>query len=663
MKLLCLAMMMIAGAPVWATPSSTTIQDTVVLANGARFSGTVEITWSSFTASDRSLVPAGQLKLNVVNGVLNVQLVPTISASPAGTTYVVRYQSDNNFVAVERWNVPPSAAPVRLSAVRLGTSSGGSSSGPPALGTINISDVTGLPTELANRPIKGSAYQVNRVVVTGTSGDLDTVTGDPADCVRVDGSTGPCGTGTGGGGSGTVTGVSSSDQSISVTGATGPVVDVRVNDSRFVRYTSGSVAPTGSCSVNQLYWQTGPAPALWFCSLPGIWTQAGVSGGSGGTGGISAVLGGDGVVCSTAGGQVNCSVDVATIPHYAQGSGAPAIACGTGDFYIQTNVTPQKFYFCGNTNTWAESGGLPAGGTANQLVGRDASGSNAEYKSLVAGAGIAITNAAGQVTIAAAGGGSTPVTSTSVFDYDEFAYVGQVLQNSGGEGALTNNGRWMVLRNTEVKGTQGNEYASYVTAAYGTAIIRAFSTPANSIFGLWYGSPVRADTAMPMGHHLNKTVEFRLYHTGTTSATPIILGYWGKSVSQVDWPGTATWGASTGTSFYPANVMGALVVMDVANGIVLQTSDGTTSRRDVISPTLQANVAYTVSISVTGSTWANSAITVTATPDGGAAATYTLASGTGPRPPAAASYLALIAGGIGSGAQIYMDYFKVTGTR
>jgi hypothetical protein len=55
------------------------------------------------------------------------------------------------------------------------------------------SDVEGLPAELSARPVKGAAYAPGRAVVINDAGALEAATGSLSDCVRVDGSSGPCG--------------------------------------------------------------------------------------------------------------------------------------------------------------------------------------------------------------------------------------------------------------------------------------------------------------------------------------------------------------------------------------------------------------------------------------------------------------------------------------
>lgn len=64
-----------------------------------------------------------------------------------------------------------------------------------ASGTISISSVSGLEQELALRPIKGAAYIASRTAVINANGEIESALGSAGDCVKVDGTSGPCGSG------------------------------------------------------------------------------------------------------------------------------------------------------------------------------------------------------------------------------------------------------------------------------------------------------------------------------------------------------------------------------------------------------------------------------------------------------------------------------------
>src|SRR6202000_1894265 len=91
----------------------TTIKDILYVADGARFTGTLFITWNSFQSGDSSNIATANLTVPIVNGVLSVQLVPTTTAS-AGAQYNVTFYNAgiNQFTQV--WAVPPSSVTLRV---------------------------------------------------------------------------------------------------------------------------------------------------------------------------------------------------------------------------------------------------------------------------------------------------------------------------------------------------------------------------------------------------------------------------------------------------------------------------------------------------------------------------------------------------------------------
>src|SRR5258708_29146173 len=100
-----------------ATPL-TTIQDILYTATGSRFSGVVTITWKSFDAADTSNVTAQAYRVQVRNGILYVQLIPTTNAVTAAS-YTVQYSNIGGIRYSAVWVVPPSATPLRVRDVRL----------------------------------------------------------------------------------------------------------------------------------------------------------------------------------------------------------------------------------------------------------------------------------------------------------------------------------------------------------------------------------------------------------------------------------------------------------------------------------------------------------------------------------------------------------------
>jgi hypothetical protein len=175
-------------------PALTTIQDILYRADGTRFTGTMFIKYNSFLAGDTSNIATANLTLAIVNGVLRVRLVPTTTAS-AGAQYNVTYNSNGIDQFTEIWAVPPSTLILRVRDVRVST---GTIVGPgPVTTPVQIGDVVGLANELAVRPMKGVGFGVGRTAVINQAGQIDAASGNLGDCVHVDGSSGPCGSGGG----------------------------------------------------------------------------------------------------------------------------------------------------------------------------------------------------------------------------------------------------------------------------------------------------------------------------------------------------------------------------------------------------------------------------------------------------------------------------------
>jgi hypothetical protein len=188
--LFCLMLPLLVVSRADAAPPLTTVQDILYLADGKRFNGMVIVQWRSFEASDTSNIATNLLQVRVVNGLLRLHLVPTTNAS-AGAYYAVRYVSAGKIQFTEAWGVPPTPSTVRVRDIRLAAPPG-SAGGAAA---IEIGDVTGLQQELDIRPVHGQNFVPNRAVITAADGSLEVATGDAGDCVRVDGSSGPCGDG------------------------------------------------------------------------------------------------------------------------------------------------------------------------------------------------------------------------------------------------------------------------------------------------------------------------------------------------------------------------------------------------------------------------------------------------------------------------------------
>ncbi len=175
-----------------AGPPLTTIQDVLYKADGTRFAGTLTISWTSFESIDKSAIVTQSKTVTVTNGQLFVQLVPTTTAVPAAS-YTVKYNSDGYIQFSEIWAVPYSTTPLRVRDVHIVSSQADTAASDSSATPAQESDVAGLISDLGARPLKGPGYAPGRVAMVDAAGSLESVTGIPEDCVRVDGSSGPCG--------------------------------------------------------------------------------------------------------------------------------------------------------------------------------------------------------------------------------------------------------------------------------------------------------------------------------------------------------------------------------------------------------------------------------------------------------------------------------------
>ncbi len=182
----------------WGQTGLTTIQDTLFKADGTRFNGTLTIQWSTFDTTNPGTVVQQSTTVAVLNGNLQVSLVPNASATPPGNVYTVQYQSDGRQQFTESWTVPVSTVPLQVSSVRTGTlltTGSGIGLGTSQSGTttqITESSVLGLQADLAQRPLKGVGFGTDAVAMVDDNGQIETVVGDVGDCVFVDGTAGPC---------------------------------------------------------------------------------------------------------------------------------------------------------------------------------------------------------------------------------------------------------------------------------------------------------------------------------------------------------------------------------------------------------------------------------------------------------------------------------------
>ncbi|MBI5283377.1 MAG: hypothetical protein HY858_16970 [Candidatus Solibacter usitatus] len=185
-----LSLLAVLGAAASAAPPLTQIHDLLYKADGSAFTGSATISWRSFTASDTSNIPTNSITVQVVGGLLRVRLVPTTNA--AGTAYyIVRFNADGKTQFTELWAVPPSAIPVAVKDIRIPSPPGSNVTPPPSV--VLMADVSGLVEALADRPTKSIGFAPGRAAIIDAMGEMAAVSGAPSDCVRVDGTAGPCG--------------------------------------------------------------------------------------------------------------------------------------------------------------------------------------------------------------------------------------------------------------------------------------------------------------------------------------------------------------------------------------------------------------------------------------------------------------------------------------
>jgi hypothetical protein len=107
------------GTPVpQSGPATTTVADTVYMADGTTAQGNLIIAWPAFVTASGTAVAAGTTNVTVASGGrLNVALVPNAGATPAGVYYTVIYQVGPGQVKTEYW-VVPTTSPATLAMVR-----------------------------------------------------------------------------------------------------------------------------------------------------------------------------------------------------------------------------------------------------------------------------------------------------------------------------------------------------------------------------------------------------------------------------------------------------------------------------------------------------------------------------------------------------------------
>ena len=118
-----LAMAMIAGCGLTSNgaaavpqngPASTTVADTIYMADGNVAQGDLIITWPAFVTASGAAVAGGRMNVMLgSNGALDVDLVPNAGATPAGVYYTVVYQLGPGTAKTEYWVVPATSPAIR----------------------------------------------------------------------------------------------------------------------------------------------------------------------------------------------------------------------------------------------------------------------------------------------------------------------------------------------------------------------------------------------------------------------------------------------------------------------------------------------------------------------------------------------------------------------
>ena len=115
---LCLVSIAFCTSSDAQAPTTTTVQGTVYLANGEVGSGTLVLSWPSFTTAAGQSVAADSITLTIAtNGLVSVNLAPNQGATPAGLYYTAVYYLSDGTTTTQYWTVP-STSPATLAQVQ-----------------------------------------------------------------------------------------------------------------------------------------------------------------------------------------------------------------------------------------------------------------------------------------------------------------------------------------------------------------------------------------------------------------------------------------------------------------------------------------------------------------------------------------------------------------
>ena len=108
--LFCLAIFGIVQQANGQAFETTTVQGTVYLANGQAGSGTLSVSWPTFTTAAGQLVTADRTTVAIgTDGFVSINLAPNQGAMPAGEFYTATFYMSDGAVNTEYWIVPAAA--------------------------------------------------------------------------------------------------------------------------------------------------------------------------------------------------------------------------------------------------------------------------------------------------------------------------------------------------------------------------------------------------------------------------------------------------------------------------------------------------------------------------------------------------------------------------
>lgn len=124
LMLLAVLVAMMAGfiSVAIAQVTTTTVQDTVYSANGTPASGTVVVSWNTFTTAGGQTVPAGNTSVTLAaGGQLTIALAPNAGSTPMGSYYTAIFHLNDGTSNREYWVIPvtvPGGGPVTLAEIK-----------------------------------------------------------------------------------------------------------------------------------------------------------------------------------------------------------------------------------------------------------------------------------------------------------------------------------------------------------------------------------------------------------------------------------------------------------------------------------------------------------------------------------------------------------------